>query len=125
MAQAADPVAAFLAKYPQRVSEIATSLRNLVRRILPDASETLDQSGRIVGYAVGPGYAGLVCTIIPSKTGVKLGIVRGSELPDPDGLLAGAGRKHRYVQIDQPADLHRKGIAELIKAAALTARSNA
>jgi len=121
----ADPVVTFFGRYPGKVSEIAASLRDVIRNAVPDASETLDQSGRIVGYAVGPGYAGLVCTIIPSKTGVKLGIVRGSELPDPDGLLAGAGRKHRYVQIDQPADLHRTGIAELIKAAARTARSNA
>jgi hypothetical protein len=120
-----DRVAAFFAGYPETVSELAASLRELVRRALPDASETLDDSGRIVGYAVGPGYAGLVCTIIPSKTGVKLGVVRGSSLSDPYGLLAGQGRKHRYVQFDEPADVRRAGLAALIKAAARTANSNA
>ncbi len=72
-----------------------------------------------------PGYAGLVCTIIPSKTGVKLGVVRGATLPDPHGLLEGNGRKHRYVQIDEAADLRRPGMEDSIKAAVNAARPNA
>src|SRR3954468_9092577 len=122
---AADPVVTFFGRYPGKVSEMAASLRDVIRNAVPDASETLDQSGRIVGYAVGPGYAGLVCTIIPSKTGVKLGIVRGATLADPHGLLAGSGRTHRYVQLDELVDLRRVGIAKLIRAAARAARSNA
>jgi hypothetical protein len=125
MAKSPDTVAAFFARYPPNVSGLAASLRVLVRRTIPDALETLDESGRVVGYAVGPGYAGLVCTIIPSKTGVKLGVVRGAALPDPHGLLEGKGRKHRYVQIDESADLRRPGMEDLIKAAVNAARPNA
>ena len=125
MAKPPDRVAAFFAGYPEKVSGLAASVRNLVRRAVPDASETLDESGRVVGYGVGPGYAGLVCTIIPSKTGVKLGVVGGSSLSDPHRLLEGQGRKHRYVQFDEPSDVRRAGIEDLIKAAARTARSNA
>lgn len=112
-----DSVAAFLASYPSVVRELAASLRNIIRSAIPDASETLDEPGRVVGYAIGAGYSGLVCTIIPSRAGVKLGIVRGAELSDPQGLLEGAGKRHRYVQINQPSDLDRAGIEELLKGA--------
>ena len=107
----------FFAGYPAKVRELATSLRKLIRSAIPDAAETLDEPGRVVGYAVGSGYSGLVCTIIPSKTGVKLGVVGGAELEDPNGLLEGAGKKHRYVQFTTQADLERGGIRELLQAA--------
>ena len=51
------------------------------------------------------------------QTGLKLGIVRGAELPDPHGLLEGNGKRHQYVQLSQPADLNRVGIKELLRAA--------
>ncbi len=112
-----DPVAAFFARYPDTVRTLALSVRDLVRATIPDAAETLDESGRVVGYAVGSGYSGLVCTIIPSKTGVKLGIVGSAQLPDPKGLLEGAGKRHRYVQFTEPAALERTGIKPLLHAA--------
>ena len=109
-------MAAFFGKYPPAVGELAASLREAVRAAIPDAVETLDEADRVVGYGVGEGYDGLVCTIIPSKTGVKLGVVRGAQLPDPNGLLEGAGKLHKYVQIAEPSDLKHPGIAALLKA---------
>jgi hypothetical protein len=52
-----------------------------------------------------------------STSGVKLGVVRGSELADPRGLLEGSGKVHRYVQLHAPADLRKTGLRPLIKAA--------
>lgn len=118
-----DPVAQFFAKYPVRVAALAGALRALVIAVLPDADETLDESGRVVGYAVGAGYTGLVCTIIPSKTGVKLGIVRGAELPDPKGLLKGSGKRHRYVQVETVGGLDQAGLNDLLRAARTLAAS--
>ena len=123
MPRTKDSIAAFFAGYPANVADLATALRDFVRSAIPDASETLDEQGRVVGYAVGSGYAGLVCTIIPSKTGVKLGVVRGADLPDPRGLLEGSGKRHRYVQMTQPSDLDRPGLADLLAAARVAAVS--
>lgn len=39
----------------------------------------------------------MVCTLIISPSGVKLGIVGGVELPDPHSLLEGSGKTHRHV----------------------------
>ena len=123
MARTTDAISAFFAGYPLAIAELATALREFVRSTLPDASETLDEQGRVVGYAIGAGYSGLICTIIPSKTGLKLGIVRGAELPDPRGILEGSGKRHRYVQITRQSDLERPGLAELIASARGTASS--
>ena len=111
-------VDAFLAGYPDGVREIAVALRGQVLASLPGVREMVDRPGRVIGYGSGPGYSELICTIIPSKTGVKLGIVGGAALEDPDGLLEGAGKRHRYVPFVTAADLRRPALARLLKSAA-------
>jgi hypothetical protein len=56
-----------------------------------------------------------VCTLIMSQRGVKLGIVRGAELPDPKHLMTGDGNVHRHVQLGDAADLKRSGLRQLLK----------
>jgi hypothetical protein len=112
-----DEVREFLAGYPTAVADLALSLRAMIRAVIPGAGEKLDASGRVIGYGIGAGYTGLVCTIIPSKTGVKLGISGGAGLADPHRLLEGSGKRHRYIQFQQPSDLERAGVKELISTA--------
>ncbi len=112
-----DDVEGFFNEYPPSVAELARDLRAFVRTEIPDAREELDSAGKVVGYSFGPGYNGLLCTIIPSKTGVKLGLVGGAELANPRGLLEGSGKRHRYVAFAKPADLERSGLRELIHSA--------
>jgi hypothetical protein len=82
-----------------------------------DGTETLDGSANLFGYGYGPGYKGLVCTLLLSKTGVKLGISRGSELSDPKDLMQGSGKVHRHVQLRTRDDLNQPGLKPLLKAA--------
>ena len=108
---------ALLAAYPDAVRELADAARKALAKALPGATEGVDRSAKLLGYSYGPGYKGLVCTLLLSKTGVKLGIFRGSELPDPAGLLRGAGKVHRHVQLRSPADLERPELKRLLAAA--------
>lgn len=88
----------------------------MILKVVPEANEMVDAPARVIGYGHGDGYKDMICTIILSKGGVKLGIVGGASLPDPNGLLEGAGKKHRYVVLNDPADLKKKGIKELLRA---------
>ena len=106
---------AFLATYPKPVQDIAGAARDLVRDVLPNVEESLDRSAKLLGYGYGPGYKGLVCTLIMSQKGVKLGIYRGSELDDPKGLMTGAGKVHRHVPLQNPSDVRRAGLKQLLK----------
>jgi hypothetical protein len=108
---------AFLDGYPSEVQDVALAARQLLNEVLPGATETLDEPARLIGYSYGPGYKGLVCTLILHRTAVKLGVVRGSELPDPRGLLQGEGKVHRHVELRTAADLKRTGLKPLLKAA--------
>ncbi len=127
MMEAADSVDELLRGYPAAVRETAGAARDLLTTVLPGIEEKADFSAKLIGYSYGPGYKGVVCTLILSKTGVKLGLFRGAELPDPKKLLAGEGKVHRHVQLRSPADLDRPGLKALLRAAlkAWRARSTA
>jgi len=105
-----------LARYPGEVHSLAKKAAALIRRLLPGIAEGVDPAAGLLAYSYGPGYKGLICTLILSQTGVKLGLVRGSELDDPHGLLEGRGKVHRFIQLKTPADLRRPGVRELIAA---------
>jgi hypothetical protein len=111
------PLDDFLLSYPQSVRELVEAARKYLARMLPQAQESLDKSAKLIGYSYGPGYKGLVCTLILSQSGVKLGIARGAELRDPKRLMAGSGKVHRHVQLREPADLARPGLEQLLRQA--------
>jgi hypothetical protein len=122
----AQHVEAFLGAYPEHVREIASAARHLLEGALPDISETVDESANLIGYSYGPGYKGVICTLIMSQTGVKLGIFRGAELPDPMHLMTGAGKVHRHVSLRSVDDLRQPGLKRLLKdAVAAWRRRNA
>ena len=106
-----------LKPYPDEVQALTNQARRLLLKLLPGAEESVDPSAAVLSYGYGPGYRGMVCTLILSKSGVKLGFVRGAELNDPDGLLEGSGKTHKYVQLHTASDLKRPALKQLIKTA--------
>jgi hypothetical protein len=108
---------AMLAKYPAPVQEAAQQLRTVVMKAVPGCSETVDTSSNVIGYGLGPGYNGLICTIILSRGGVKLGIARSVDLPDPAGLLTGKGKVHRYVEFPDGSAMRNPAVAHLLQSA--------
>jgi hypothetical protein len=96
---------------------LADKARRLLLKLLPDAEETVDPTAAVLSYGYGPGYRGMICTLLLSKTGVKIGLVNGAELADPAGLLEGAGKKHKYIQLKTASDLNRPAVKQLVEAA--------
>src|SRR5260221_9621279 len=90
---------AFLSQYNEEIYTRSLRLREVVIENLPGIIEQLDVPARMVGYCYGQRYVDLICMIIPSKKGLKLGFNRGVDLPDPQGLLEGTGKISRYVEI--------------------------
>ncbi len=111
------PASELLARYPAQVQTLAGGAARLIRRLLPGVEERADPSSAILAYGFGPGYKGMVCTLILSRSAVKIGLVRGSELDDPHRLLGGRGKVHRFIELKTPADLRRRGVSDLIAAA--------
>jgi hypothetical protein len=96
---------------------LADKARRLLLKLLPESEETVDPTASVLSYGYGPGYRGMICTLLLSKSGVKVGLVNGAALPDPAGLLEGSGKKHKYIQLKTASDLDRADVKQLIKAA--------
>ena len=112
-----DPADIFLSTYPEPVYRQALALRTLLLRHLPDIIEEYDKPARLLGYSYGRRYADVICTLIPSQKGIKLGFNRGTVLPDPHQLLEGKGKIARYVSIQADTPLPTQAIRDLLKEA--------
>ena len=106
-----------LGSFPSDVQDLAREARRLLLKVLPQAVETVDPTAAVLSYGYGAGYRGMICTVLLSKSGVKVGFVGGAELPDPHKLLEGSGKKHKYIQLHAASDLERPGVNQLIEAA--------
>jgi len=103
-------------RYDPAVRRTARAARRLVRSMLPGAVEQVDSGGR-VGYAVGSRVVDVICVILLSKTGVKLGVADGATLADPAGLLTGAGKRHRHVELASVDAVEAPALAALLRQA--------
>ena len=93
-----DEIAAFLEGYPPPVPEMASSLRGMVRRVLPHIQESLDAASRIIAYGLRPRIQRHLCTLIPARP-ASWG--SGASLPDPEDLLRRArciGLSHSRIR---------------------------
>lgn len=90
----------FIQNYNETVVHRMLKLRQLILSIFPEITEQLDIPARMIAYCYGQKNADLICVLIPSKKGIKLGFNRGVMLNDPHLLLKGSGKISRYVEIN-------------------------
>jgi len=109
-----DEIIKFLSQYDETVYIRAIAVRKLLLENLPGIIEQLDLPAKMVAYCYGQKYADLICVIIPSKKGLKLGFNKGPELPDPDKMLEGTGKTSRYVVISSEEIIKSKSLKALI-----------
>ena len=115
-----------ISKFSVETATLATQLRQFIKKELKGISEIPDNKLSIIGYGFGTGYKDLICTMLISKSGVKLGLSHGADLPDPQGLLEGKGRVHKYIQIENEGILKNAALREMMNEAlsAYKKRSN-
>jgi len=104
----------FLSGYAAPVQQIARRARTALLKSVPGCAEDLDAGAKVIGYGYGPGYSDTVCVLILSKSGVKLGLPEGASFPDPEHLLQGTGRRHRYVPLTTPQVIRSPAVRALI-----------
>ncbi len=103
-----------LSKYAEKISTLGIELREFLLTNLAGITELPDAPDSVIGFGYGAGYKDLICTIIPSGKGVKLGFYRGAELPDPANLLTGTGKVHKYVEIKSAKDISNPALKNLL-----------
>ena len=114
----------FLSSLSPHVREIARALRGRIRELIPDAVEKRHGGWKIVGYSWDGSMKSSICAIAPHSKHVNLQFFRGSDLEDPNGLLAGTGKSARHVKLREASDVERPEVAALIREAAELAKAD-
>ena len=106
---------------PPAGGEAARWLAGLIRSTVPDAEEgiyhqmpswALPKGGRIfVHVAVYTNHA-------------NLGVGHGTRFADPDGLLEGSGRSHRFVRVSAPGAVPKAKLVAFVRQAARFAKQD-
>jgi hypothetical protein len=112
-------IEAFRDALPPDTRQLVLALRDVVRRTVPHAEETLLWGG--LSYhrpQVGGRVKGAVCQIGVKGGQVRLDFIHGVRLGDPCGLLQGDRLSKRYIPIGSVADAERPEVAALIREAA-------
>lgn len=71
----------------------------------------------MVAYCYGQKYAEMICTLIPSKKGLKLGFYKGVDLPDSHQLLEGRGKISRCIEIKNEGQIQSPALKALLESA--------
>jgi hypothetical protein len=94
---------------------LARRAKALIEEVMPDVVEVPWPKQNIIGYGVGPKkMSEHFCYIGVFKSHVNLGFYYGSELPDPENLLEGTGKRLRHIKISQSEQLENPAIRNLI-----------
>ena len=96
---------------------LAFDLRKPLRRLLPNAHEKVFKGWGVADYGFSETGRGFL-SIGPQKEYVNLYFMDGVELPDPDGLLEGTGKRLRHVKIRRSEDLKNRSLHALVRQAA-------
>jgi len=112
-------VEAFLDALAPDTRRLVLALRDVARRTVPHAEESVLWGG--LSYhrpQVGGRVKGAVCQIVAKGDKVRLDFIHGVRLADPCGLLQGNRVSKRFVPIGSVADGGRREVADLIRDAA-------
>ena len=107
------PVEEFLNSLPSDLQAITRALVSVARKKMPGAHEFIYHNA--VGYSVSDSPFDRVCYIWPQKKGyVNFGFFFGSDLPDPQKLLIGEGKRLRHIKIWSVDEAKNPALAKLI-----------
>ena len=111
--EARDRIGDYVEKKGPKLIEVAEGLRRLVKKTVSGSTESMNPWGIPAFESNGP-----MCFFMVGKYHVTFGFLRGTSLPDPEGLLEGTGKNLLHVKLRTVEDLKRPGLKKLIAAAA-------
>jgi hypothetical protein len=88
-----------LAEHTAELQAIERALRSTIRGEAPDLVEQVDFGNKLIAFGRSMQMRGLLFAIIAHQTWVNLQLADGADLPDPDGVIEGTGKRIRHVKI--------------------------
>lgn len=81
------------------MAAVARELRAVVAEALPDGTEQVDFGNRLLAIGRSMKMRDLLFAIIPHSAHVNLQLADGIDLPNPDGLIEGTGKRIRHIKV--------------------------
>ncbi len=107
-----------IAQAGEEVQALARRVRALIVDVYPQVVEVPWPKQQITGYGVGPKkMTEHYCYIGAHAQHVNLGFNYGADLPDPQELLEGTGKKFRHVKITAAEQVESAALWALLEAA--------
>src|SRR5215212_8157636 len=105
-----------LAEHSPEIQAIERALRATIRTEFPTATEQVDFGNKLIAFGHTMKIRGLLFAIIAHKEHVNLQLADGAELPDPEGLIEGTGRRIRHVKIRSVEAASSEPVVAIIRA---------
>jgi hypothetical protein len=77
----------------------AHALRAAVKAAMPEVVEQVDFGNRLLALGRSMAMRDLLFAVIPHKAHVNLQLADGVDLPNPDALIEGTGKRIRHVKV--------------------------
>ena len=94
----------------------AHALRAAVKAAMPDVVEQVDFGNGLLAFGRSMAMRDLLFAIIPHRAHVNLQLADGVDLPDPNGLIEGTGKRIRHVKVRSAEAAASPAIREIVNA---------
>lgn len=110
----------FLAKFEPETRSLIRAARAVLRKRWPAANELVwdNYNFFVIGYCTTERPSSCIVAIAAAANGVGISFYRGASLPDPRGVLLGAGKQNRFLRLESVATLAKPEVRALLQAAA-------
>lgn len=115
----AKQVAGFINEFDPAVAKLVRTARKALRQLMPTAVEQVYNGYNFlaIGFCTTERTSDCIVSLAVSAKGLALSFYHGATLPDPDGILLGAGKQNRFVRLETPRTLSRPAVRALLRAA--------
>jgi hypothetical protein len=122
---AEDQLASFIAKFTPEMAARIRAARAKMRARLPHALELVYDNYNffVIGYGPNEKAGDAIFSLAAQAKGLSLCFLQGAALPDPKGLLKGAGTVARHIRLESAATLDSPELKALMDTALLRAKT--
>jgi hypothetical protein len=99
------------------IAKLAWKIRGVILEVAPAAVEVISIKDRVAGYGFNTKMRSQLVYIALPKGWARLGFYFGGELPDPEHLLEGEGKRLRHIKMRSDQDLDKPAVRELVRLA--------
>jgi hypothetical protein len=113
-------IAEWLTNSPPEIREIALRARAVIFEEAPDAQELVDLGDGLLAFGLSNEGQGIrmrdfAIGLIPHSRWVNAQFANAVDLPDPDSLLEGTGKRIRHVKLRAAVDADRPAFRQLVR----------